>query len=347
MHTLLLGTVSSHAPVWGQRNPHGLRQPVYKSFKSCPRMGATRPAFYGPIRIDVSSHAPVWGQPLAGRVLAACGVVSSHAPVWGQPRKTTKKPESKKFQVMPPYGGNYNSFGRFAGPRSFKSCPRMGATEKPGRRWDAIVVSSHAPVWGQHSPALYREYAWKFQVMPPYGGNPIRCRSRCRLPCFKSCPRMGATYIGPAAYPVMTSFKSCPRMGATCGLSILRYRPSCFKSCPRMGATFGTNHNCPWLPSFKSCPRMGATHCNRYIITPHIRFQVMPPYGGNGAGRDARAMLLCFKSCPRMGAPKSRQAAPATRKFQVMPPYGGNIRIGIFSKSSDQFQVMPPYGGNW
>ena len=93
------------------------------SFKSCPREGASglrMGVVHGSI---VSSHAPVRGHQLVSRIAATAKSVSSHAPVRGHlPRATAARPA-----------------------RSFKSCPREGASVN----------------------GIAEEAAGEFQVMPP------------------------------------------------------------------------------------------------------------------------------------------------------------------------------------
>ena len=154
-------------------------------------------------RPQVSSHAPVWGNQHCALALACvicfkscprmgatvsisvssfrCSV-SSHAPVWGQLAL-------QRYLILL---GLVSSHAPVWGQPS-------------GRRRDAtlVVVSSHAPVWGQLYLGHVADEVDKFQVMPPYGGNPWEIRMDLTGRCFKSCPRMGATPLG------------CPVVGST------------------------------------------------------------------------------------------------------------------------------------
>ena len=76
-------------------------------------------------------------------------------------------------------------------------------------------VSSHAPVRG------HRCYYSKTS----------------EYPCFKSCPREGASEGALARLERVISFKSCPREGASFRVLQLKMSITRFKSCPREGAS--------------------------------------------------------------------------------------------------------------
>ena len=141
-----------------------------QSFKSCPREGASTPTSGGRCNAGVSSHAPVRGHqrrrawqhqepgcfkscPREGASIRGCEgdvidyEVSSHAPVRGHPRIA---PQARKSQCVsshaPVRGHRADGDAGTVGTICFKSCPREGASPRPGSN-----PSRH--------PA--------FQVMPP------------------------------------------------------------------------------------------------------------------------------------------------------------------------------------
>ena len=108
-----------------------------KSFKSCPREGASRNSLTRIRILHVSSRAPVRGHHQAQRNSPAWFLVSSRAPVRGH-------------RGPGPAAGQ-----RYAG---FKSCPREGASLNlaPGFL-SILIVSSRAPVRG-HPKAAFITY---------------------------------------------------------------------------------------------------------------------------------------------------------------------------------------------
>ena len=102
---LLADSVSSRAPVRGHPPP-AMRIFWHDGFKSCPREGASSPKFSYGGSLFVSSRAPVRGHQAYEEDYVAAIKVSSRAPVRGH--------------LLPPSG--------FRGFRSFKSCPREGAS---------------------------------------------------------------------------------------------------------------------------------------------------------------------------------------------------------------------------
>ena len=79
----------------------------------------------------VSSHAPVWGQPIADILGGVGDVLFQVMPLYGGNQPSTVWIGLMWwFQVMPPYGGNiFHGLALLPG-NGFKSCPRMGATQK-------------------------------------------------------------------------------------------------------------------------------------------------------------------------------------------------------------------------
>ena len=187
-------------------------------------------------------------------------------------------------------------------PASFKSCPRMGATPHRALQILCILVSSHAPVWGQR-PGSRHPTGWAaFQVMPPYGGNVAGVAPGDPDDVSSHAPVWGQPDWDEQAVR-KAKFQVMPPYGGNPAGHLGGGRYVCFKSCPRMGATLVLSGSSWSRIKFQVMPPYGGNTV--MVFSPMVlpKFQVMPPYGGN-------ALSWLFYS--------------AVTGFQVMPPYGGN-----------------------
>ena len=137
-------------------------------------MGATAAGLYGTRGLIVSTHAPVWGR------------LRSHLPVTG----------AAKFQLTPPYGGDFPCRKSFTTRQRFQLTPPYGGDLQASTFATWRLVSTHAPVWGRRRR---KRRGWKklpFQLTPPYGGDHAILRSRSLILPFQLTPPYGGDDAG-------------------------------------------------------------------------------------------------------------------------------------------------------
>ena len=151
-------TISTHSPTWGRplvRRMHQLPAVFLLTSPCGGRLGDAKKLIHG--NPQISTHAPAWGAtqdlphegeadadfysrpPRGGRrAPGSCPCRSGSdfysRPAWGATRILLKPTEYLRFLLTPPYGGRQQLEAVLGG---------------------LIVISTHAPEWGAHTPARH------------------------------------------------------------------------------------------------------------------------------------------------------------------------------------------------
>ncbi len=227
--------VSSRAPVWGHPITRFTRSEVIQfqvvppcgginmakhisdtraSFKSCPRVGAS-------FRRCLSC----WPRTR----FKSC-------PRVGASQRRGGPSSSRTFQVVPRVGGIICRPWWICDRLCFKSCPRVGASVARLSVILSTVFQVVPPCGGIFLERSGDFLDAGFQVVPPCGGHRgfIPWFSALIL-CFKSCPRVGASFVTLDRPAVLTVFKSCPRVGGIADFVVTSSPSGKFQVVPRVG----------------------------------------------------------------------------------------------------------------
>ena len=144
------------------------------------------------------------------------------------------------------------------------------------------TVSTHAPARGQsNSASSMSKELWKFQLMPPRGGNRFLFLHHSNFNCFNSCPREGAILLNVDFLTSIFSFQLMPPRGGNLYAENLSYPSNLFQLMPPRG---GNLHGISLLYGDKNV----STHAPARGQSTRKHF--------GGEAND------CFNSCPREGA---------------------------------------------
>ena len=194
-------------------------------------------------------------------------VVSSRAPVWGASDKCLQRLIIQSVSSRAPVWG-----------ASAEICNQFRQTN----------VSSRAPVWGASYPGVeYVAQYVPFQVVPPCGGHPGRCRGPTARTSFKSCPRVGGIEGcgGHGVQPVVSS--RAPVWGASRADVGLEGPALVSSRAPVWGASLRRGRRRLACPVSSRAPVWGASTISA-ALREAIVFQVVPPCGGHRPSPAAR-----------------------------------------------------------
>ena len=208
-------------------------------------------------------------------------VVSSRAPVWGASDKCLQRLIIQSVSSRAPVWG-----------ASAEICNQFRQTN----------VSSRAPVWGASYPGVeYVAQYVPFQVVPPCGGHPGRCRGPTARTSFKSCPRVGGIEGcgGHGVQPVVSS--RAPVWGASRADVGLEGPALVSSRAPVWGASLRRGRRRLACPVSSRAPVWGAsTISSRPLMIPNVSSRA-PVWGASWPTSSPPSPTRSFKSCPRVG----------------------------------------------